>query len=168
MITVLRIGHRPERDKRITTHVALVARAFGADSILVDTRDPDLERNFSSTCERWGGNVAIRTGIKWKDELRKFNGKIIHLTMYGETLNKAMAQVSEKDDIMIVVGAEKVPREVYDMAAINVSIGNQPHSEVAALAIFLWEFHDGAMPKFPDGKMKIIPNPKGKTVVGDE
>ena len=39
MITILRIGHRISRDKRITTHVALVARAFGADNILVDTKD---------------------------------------------------------------------------------------------------------------------------------
>jgi tRNA (cytidine56-2'-O)-methyltransferase len=168
MITVLRIGHRPERDKRITTHVALVARAFGAKQILVDTRDPGLEKNFQSTCERWGGDVSIRTGVKWREELRNFQGKKIHLTMYGETLNKAMAQVSEKDDIMIVVGAEKVPREVYDLATINVSIGNQPHSEVAALAIFLYEFNDGAMPKFPDGKMTIIPDPRGKTVVENE
>ncbi len=29
MIAVLRLGHRPERDKRITTHVALTSRAFG-------------------------------------------------------------------------------------------------------------------------------------------
>ena len=168
MITVLRIGHRPERDKRITTHVALVARAFGAQRVLVDTRDPDLEKNFESTCQRWGGEVSIKTGVKWKEELRNFKGKIVHLTMYGDTLNKAMAQVSGKDDIMIVVGAEKVPREVYDMATINVSIGNQPHSEVAALAIFLYEFHDGALPAFKDGKMMIMPNPRGKTVVENE
>jgi tRNA (cytidine56-2'-O)-methyltransferase len=69
---------------------------------------------------------------------------------------------------MIVVGAEKVPREVYDIATINVSIGNQPHSEVAALAIFLYEFHDGAMPAFKDGQMMILPNPRGKTVVENE
>ncbi len=168
MITVLRIGHRPERDKRITTHVALVARAFGAQRILIDTRDPDMERNFTSTCERWGGDIAIKTGVRWKDEIKNFKGKVIHLTMYGETLNKAMAQINMKDDIMIVVGAEKVPREVYDMATINVSIGNQPHSEVAALAIFLWEFNDGAIPTFPDGKMRIIPDPRGKTVVDCE
>ncbi|MHC1579644.1 MAG: tRNA (cytidine(56)-2'-O)-methyltransferase, partial [Candidatus Alkanophagales archaeon] len=26
-VVVLRLGHRPERDKRVTTHVGLVARA---------------------------------------------------------------------------------------------------------------------------------------------
>ncbi|TFG70124.1 MAG: tRNA (cytidine(56)-2'-O)-methyltransferase, partial [Methanomassiliicoccus sp.] len=30
MIVVLRLGHRPERDQRVTTHVALTARALGA------------------------------------------------------------------------------------------------------------------------------------------
>ncbi|MBA3046564.1 MAG: tRNA (cytidine(56)-2'-O)-methyltransferase [Candidatus Thermoplasmatota archaeon] len=168
MITVLRIGHRPERDKRITTHVALVARAFGAQHILVDTRDPDLEKNFISTCERWGGQVSIRTGVKWKDEVRNFKGRIVHLTMYGETVDKAMDIVKSDEDIMIVVGAEKVPREVYDMATINVSVGNQPHSEVAALAIFLYRLADCTMPDFDDGQMKILPNPRGKTVVENE
>ena len=32
-ISVLRIGHRLVRDDRVTTHAALVARAFGADMI---------------------------------------------------------------------------------------------------------------------------------------
>ena len=44
MITVLRIGHRISRDKRITTHVALVARAFGADNILIDSIDKKIEQ----------------------------------------------------------------------------------------------------------------------------
>ncbi|MCK7488956.1 MAG: hypothetical protein MZU79_00960 [Anaerotruncus sp.] len=38
---------------------------------------------------------------------------------------------------MIVVGAEKVPPEIYQLADWNVAVGNQPHSEVAALAITL-------------------------------
>jgi tRNA (cytidine56-2'-O)-methyltransferase len=168
LITVLRIGHRPERDKRITTHVALVARAFGADRILVDTRDLDMERHFSSTCERWGGSTTIKTGVKYREEMKHFKGQIVHLTMYGEELGKAMETLDPAKDLMIVVGAEKVPREVYELSTINVSIGNQPHSEVAALAVFLYRFNDGKMPVFPDGQMKIIPDPRGKTVVDNE
>ena len=34
MIVVLRLGHRRARDKRISTHVGLVARAFGAQKII--------------------------------------------------------------------------------------------------------------------------------------
>jgi len=164
LITVLRIGHRPERDKRITTHVALVARAFGADRILIDTRDPDLERNFLSTCERWGGRIEIKTGVKHREEMKNFKGQIVHLTMYGEELQRGLSALDPKKDLMIVVGAEKVPREVYELATINISVGNQPHSEVAALAVFLYRLQGQKMPEFSDGQMKILPNPRGKTV----
>ncbi len=168
MITVLRIGHRPERDKRITTHVALVARAFGADRILVDTRDPDLERNFVSTCERWGGKVSIKTGVKHREQMKGFKGQIVHLTMYGEELEKGLGALDPQKDLMIVVGAEKVPREVYELATINISVGNQPHSEVAALALFLYKYRGEKMPDFADGRMKIVPDPRGKTVLENE
>ncbi len=164
MITVLRIGHRPQRDKRITTHVALTARAFGADRILVDTPDRELEENFSSTCQRWGGDIELRTGINPRQEMKNWGGQIVHLTMYGETLENGLEQINKAKDIMIVVGAEKVPREVYETANINIGVGNQPHSEVAALGVFLYALFDGAMPEFSDGKMKIVPNPRGKTV----
>jgi len=51
---IVRIGHRPERDKRVTTHVALTSRAFGASGIFVDTSDRVLEENVMSVCERFG------------------------------------------------------------------------------------------------------------------
>ena len=76
MITVLRIGHRIARDKRITTHVALVARAFGADNILIDTEDKKIEETLRSTCNRFGGVFKIETGVdkkkiikNWKETL---------------------------------------------------------------------------------------------------
>ena len=43
LIEVLRIGHRPGRDKRVTTHVALVARAFGAGGIYIPGGDDKLK-----------------------------------------------------------------------------------------------------------------------------
>ena len=47
-VWVLRLGHRPFRDQRLTTHVALTARAFGAEGmILADRRDEALERELS-------------------------------------------------------------------------------------------------------------------------
>ena len=40
-LSVLRLGHRRERDKRITSHLGLTARAFGADEvILAGEEDP--------------------------------------------------------------------------------------------------------------------------------
>jgi tRNA (cytidine56-2'-O)-methyltransferase len=166
MITVLRIGHRPDRDKRITTHVALVARAFGADEILIDKKDTELERTFQGVCERFGGKVNIKTGVKWREAIKNWKGQIVHLTMYGEEFDTAMEELDRNKNLMIVLGSEKVPREVYEMADINISVGNQPHSEVAALAVFLYKYFDGRPLKiFEDGQVKIIPNRKGKTVV---
>ena len=53
-VYVLRIGHRPGRDKRITTHVALVARAFGANGfILGDTCDDKEGRRGYSFNNVW-------------------------------------------------------------------------------------------------------------------
>ncbi len=165
MITVLRIGHRPDRDKRITTHVCLVARAFGADRILVDTSDRELEATFNGVNERFGDGVVLETGVKWRRVIKEWGGKIAHLTMYGMELDEAMGQIKkeEMNDILIIVGAEKVPGEVYREADLNVSVGNQPHSEVAALAIFLDRYHEGRMREF-EGKMKIIPSNEGKIV----
>jgi tRNA (cytidine56-2'-O)-methyltransferase len=84
LITVLRIGHRIERDKRITTHVALVARAFGADKIIVTTKDKKIEDTVCSICKKFGGHFEIETGMDHKDTIKHWNGTIVHLTMYGD------------------------------------------------------------------------------------
>ncbi|UCB58242.1 MAG: tRNA (cytidine(56)-2'-O)-methyltransferase [Thermoplasmatales archaeon] len=166
MITVLRIGHRIHRDKRITTHVALVARAFGADQILIDTLDKKLEESIIRTCKYFGGNFKIKTGINPKKTLKEWKGKIAHLTMYGEKLEKSIKKIDEKSKLLIVIGAEKVPAYIYDIADYNVSIGNQPHSEVAALAIFLDRYTDAKwLNKKFNGKIQIQPSNKGKNVL---
>ena len=165
MIAILRIGHRPERDKRITTHVALVARAFGADKIMVDFEDRELEATFAGVNERFGGPVELETGVKWRNIIKNWDGKIAHLTMYGEELAIAISEIPKDEDLLIIVGAEKVPGEIYKTADFNVSVGNQPHSEVAALAMFLDRYFDGKALRDYEGKMKIIPSNEGKVVV---
>ncbi len=167
MITILRIGHRIGRDKRITTHVALVARAFGAKNIFIDTKDEKIEENISSTVNRFGGNFRITTGIKSiKSFIKKWDGVVVHLTMYGEKLEKTIKQIDKDVDCLIVVGAEKVPGFIYDLADFNVSVGNQPHSEVAALALFLDRYFDGKWTNisYSDAEMVIKPCKNGKKV----
>ena len=88
MISILRIGHRIFRDKRITTHVALVARALGAEKIFIDQKDTKIEANIKSICYRFGGNFQIITGVDRKKLLKNWKGSIVHLTMYGENLEK--------------------------------------------------------------------------------
>jgi tRNA (cytidine56-2'-O)-methyltransferase len=164
-IWVMRIGHRPQRDKRVTTHVALSSRALGAKGIYVDTEDRVLEENVKSVCERFGGDFKITTGVKWKDAVKGFGGTVVHLTMYGQRIDDALSKISGDEDMMIIVGAEKVPPEVYERSDHNVSVGNQPHSEIAALSIFLDRLTKGkALYEDRGGKLKVIPNERGKTV----
>ena len=166
MINILRIGHRISRDKRITTHVALVARAFGADKIFIDTLDKKIEETITSTVKRFGGNFEIITGVDKKKILNKWNGTIVHLTMYGEKLNKVVNEIDKNEDLLIVVGAEKVPPWIYELSDYNVSVGNQPHSEVAALAVFLDRYTDGKwVNKKFNGNLEILPSNKGKKVL---
>ena len=55
-ISVLRLGHRPARDKRISTHVGLVARAFGADNLFYSgIKDSSFEKSIHGVVKQWGG-----------------------------------------------------------------------------------------------------------------
>jgi len=164
VITVLRLGHRPARDKRVTTHVALTARVFGADAVLISTRDPALERTVRNVVRRFGGSFRIETGVAWRGLLRNWKGPKVHLTMYGLPIDDVLPRIP-RDDLLVVVGAEKVPRDVYDLADFNVAVGNQPHSEVAALAVFLDRLLGGrSLQGEPTARIRIRPNPRGKSV----
>jgi len=166
MIAVLRLGHRVERDKRITTHVALVARAFGADKIYVDTKDDSLERSIEDVTNRFGGDFEIETGVNWRKLVKSWDGKIVHLTMYGLPLHEVIDDIRKEKNILVVVGSEKVPAEIYQIADYNVSISNQPHSEVSALAIFLDRCLRGKWRRMKfRGIIEIIPSERKKKVV---
>ena len=168
MITVLRLGHRPARDKRVTTHVALTARAFGADAMLVSTKDASLERSIRGVVRRFGGSFRIETGVAWRRILKDWQGTKVHLTMYGERLQDVMPRLP-REDLLVVVGAEKVPRDLFDLVDWNVAVGNQPHSEVAALAIFLDHLLGAAaLGREFAGPLRIRPSPRGKDVVESE
>ena len=173
MIYVLRLGHRKDRDKRVTTHVGLVARAFGADGIiLAGEYDEKVLKTWRDVTERWGGPFEVKYAESWRKILREWKerrGTIVHLTMYGVPVDDAVRVMKAKEvkNILVVVGAEKVPREVYELADYNVAVGNQPHSEIAALAIFLDRWFEGKEleKEFKDWSVRIEPNPRGKTVI---
>ena len=171
-VVVLRIGHRPERDKRITTHVGLVARAFGAEEMLLSGRDPHVEESLTDVAERWGGGFRLRPDVSWKAETvrwKEAGGKVVHLTMYGSRLPDVIDEIRECEDILVVVGAEKVPADIYDLADWNVAVGSQPHSEVAALAVFLDRLFMGRELNGEfEGGLKIVPSPRGKQVLYPE
>jgi tRNA (cytidine56-2'-O)-methyltransferase len=167
-IVVLRLGHRPLRDKRVTTHVGLVARAFGADGMIIaGAKDKSLEESIRKAVEIWGGPFFIKSGEKWKDIIKGWKssgGLVVHLTMYGLPVDEVSGSLCGKD-LLLVVGAEKVPSEVFDMADFNASVGSQPHSEIAALAVLLDRVFKGAeLKKEFKGKLKIVPDARGKRI----
>lgn len=163
-ISVLRLGHRYARDKRVSTHICLVARAFGADEIIFDIWDSMLEQSIEKVVQEWGGGFKITFTTNWKKYLQEFRGDKIHLTMYGINIDEHLDEIrSSQRDKIIIIGGKKVPSELYSLVDFNVAIGNQPHSEVAALAVFLDRFFRGEeLKKKFDGRKKIIPQKNGK------
>ena len=116
--------------------------------------------------KRFGGNFKVEFYDNWKKIVKNWKGTKVHLTMYGEHINNIIDKIPRSRDLLVIVGAEKVPREVYEMADFNVAVGNQPHSEIGALAVFLDRYSKGnALEKDFEGKIKIIPCKKGKRVV---
>ncbi|VVC02843.1 tRNA (cytidine(56)-2'-O)-methyltransferase [Candidatus Bilamarchaeum dharawalense] len=147
-IFVLRLSHRLPRDERISTHVCLVARAFGANSVVYSGQhDSGLEESVKKICASWGGQVEgsampfdisyEKNALKFMRECKASGYSIIHLTMYGLPLPEKLNEIKNSKKLLIVVGSEQVPGEVYELADFNISVTNQPHSEVAALAITL-------------------------------
>ena len=168
MITVLRLGHRAGRDPRISTHCALVARAFGAGRIIYSgEHDSDFERSVTSIVKNWGGPFEISYEKRWKWVIKSFMGKKVHLTMYGIPLQKKIAAIRKYKNILVIVGGQKVPAEAYNMVDHNISITSQPHSEVAALAVFLHELQSGKQlsMRFRDAKLRVVPQEIGKKTV---
>jgi tRNA (cytidine56-2'-O)-methyltransferase len=168
-IEVLRIGQRLVRDDRVTTHVALVSRAFGASKILMNEVNPEIKKTVSQVNKTWGGNFEVEIIENWKKILKskKESFRIVHLTMYGENIDSVIDEIRKEQQILVVVGAEKVPREVYDIADYNVSIGSQPHSEIGALAVLLDRVLQGKqfLRKHVDALKEIVPTKKGKKVL---
>ena len=169
VIEVIRIGQRLVRDDRVTTHVALVSRAFGAEKIFMTEVNPEIKDTLEKINKTWGGNFIVEFIDKWKPIVKKKkdeNFKIIHLTMYGESINTVQEQLQKEENLLVVVGAEKVPREIYELADFNVGVGNQPHSEISALAILLDRIQKGEQfeKSFPNAERKIVPTKNGKNV----
>lgn len=169
VIEVVRIGQRLVRDDRVTTHVALVSRAFGAERIFMTEINPEIKGTVKKINATWGGDFKVEFIDKWKSIVKKKkeeNFKIIHLTMYGENINDIQNKIQTEEKVLIVVGAEKVPREIYELSDYNIGVGDQPHSEISALAILLDRLQDGKQfeKTFSGARRKIIPTKRGKNV----
>jgi tRNA (cytidine56-2'-O)-methyltransferase len=166
-VVVLRLGHRPERDQRVTTHVGLAARAFGAKAMLLAADDHGVVQTLRDVVDRWGGDFTVEDGISWRQCIRDWKssgGTVVHLTMYGLRLTDAVEELRGRQRILLVAGAEKVPGEVYGLADYNISVSIQPHSEVSGVAVFLDRlFLGGTMDReYPGAPMRVVPSRAGK------
>jgi tRNA (cytidine56-2'-O)-methyltransferase len=170
-LVVLRIGHRFFRDSRVTTHVCLTARALGADGVIIaDREDKAVEATIREVGKKFGGTFSIESGNPWRKTIRDWKeegGKVVHLTAYGLRLPDVIQEIRESErDVLVIVGSEKMPGEVFKLADWNVSVTNQPMSEVAALAVFLdWHLQHGAFDKtFPNRQVEIVPSSDRKNI----
>ncbi len=171
-IVVLRLGHRPGRDERMTTHVGLTARALGADRVLFPDNAGQSLETVEDITDRFGGPFGVELTASPRGVVRDWDGVVVHLTMYGECVQDIEDEIHEAvleadQPLLIVVGAEKVPFDIYEAADWNVGVTNQPHSEVAGLAVFLDRLFQGAEleREWVDADQRVVPMETGKRVV---
>lgn len=173
-VVVLRWGHR-ERDKRLTTHVVLTARALGAAGfVLADVKDEKIKATIEKVKIQWGNSFEFEMGMPWRQvvsEWKAREGSVVHLTAYGENIETCdvLTRIkATRKDLLVIIGSRKVPSEFFseNIADFNVAVGNQPHSECSSLAVFLDRFFDGKelIKEFEDAKLRIIPSVRGKQV----
>ena len=176
---VLRLGHRPGRDNRMTTHVGLTARALGADRVVIAGDASKSRTTIEDITTRFGGPFEVELTEEWRPLIRDWSGAVVHLTMYGERVQDVEGEIRERhgdgDPLLVVVGSQKVPFDVYEASDLNVGVTNQPHSEVAGLAVFLDRLFEGAEldREWADADRRVVPRATGKEVVpveddGDE
>jgi len=169
-ITVLRLGHRPGRDERITTHVGLTARALGADRVIFAGDAASRADTVEDITDRFGGPFEVETTDSPLGVVRNWDGAVVHLTMYGLPIQEIESEIREvveaNNPLLIVVGAEKVPFSVYEKADWNVAVTNQPHSEIASLAVFLDRLFEGDEldREFENAERVVVPKETGKLV----
>jgi tRNA (cytidine56-2'-O)-methyltransferase len=171
-VIILRLGHRLPRDGRVTTHTFLTARAFGANKIIYSgQRDEKIEERIKKVTETWGGIFEVEFEEDWQKkvlEWKKQKGEVIHLTVYGLPIREVISSIRKSNlDKMIIIGGAKVPRIVYDLSDWNVSITSQPHSEISALSVFLYELlKQRKVPNpFEGAKLRVVPQVKGKKII---
>lgn len=169
-VWILRLGHRVFRDKRITTHLALVGRAFGANGIYIEGDvDMKIKEKVEKVNKTWGGEFTVNFVSDWVNFVKKWKnegGIVVHLTMYGLPFEDVINLIRDKGKkILVVVGGKKVPPIAYEIADYNLAVTNQPHSEVAAIALFLDRYFEGKEPIHKNPRIKIVPAPRGKFVI---
>jgi len=167
-VWVLRLGHRRGRDPRLTTHVALTTRALGCNGIILSgEKDDSIIENIKEVVKNWGDGFEVKYEKNWRKIINNWKGKTVHLTMYGLPIQDKIDEIKKLKNILVIVGSEKVPGDVYQLADFNIAVTNQPQSEVGSLAVFLDKLFEGKElgKKFKNARIKIIPQERGKKTI---
>jgi len=143
--------------------------------VLADVKDAEVEAAVEGIVAMWGGRFDFEMGVSWRNVVREWHSKggvVVHLTAYGENIqgSDVIERVKSLDkDVLVIVGSQKVPKEFFsvDVSDFNVAVGNQPHSEVSSLAVFLDRLYEGKELEigFDGAKLRIIPQKHGKKAV---
>jgi tRNA (cytidine56-2'-O)-methyltransferase len=129
--------------------------------------DKGVVQSIGDVVSRWGGDFFCQDNVKWRSFIRDWKaqgGTVVHLTMYGLNLPDVIDEIKTREKILVIVGAEKVPGEIYGLADFNVAVTGQPHSEISSLALFLDHFFSGRelSNEFSGARIRIIPSKAGK------
>jgi len=132
--------------------------------------DPGVITSITDVASRWGGDFFVENGVSWRrciGDWKAGGGRVAHLTMYGLRMTDVIDDIRREERVLVVVGAEKVPGDIYGLADYNVSVTTQPHSEISSLALFLDHLFEGRElnREYPDAKIRIEPAKAGKKTV---
>jgi tRNA (cytidine56-2'-O)-methyltransferase len=144
---------------------------MGCSGMYLASKDKGIVESITDVQNRFGGNFFVIDDIGWKSCIKKWKaagGIVVHLTMFGLNLPDIGLEISKSPEkMLIVIGAEKVPGEVYELADYNVAVSNQPHSEISSLAILLYYLYgdSGLTREFANAHLRITPSARGKEVI---
>jgi tRNA (cytidine56-2'-O)-methyltransferase len=140
--------------------------------MLSDTLDEHLKASVEKVTKSWGGSFRFEMGAPWKSVVRDWKtegGIVVHLTIYGENIqaSEVLSRIrASGKKVLLLVGSQKVPPEFFsaEVSDFNVAVGNQPHSECAAVAVFLDRFFEGKelSKDFGNAKVRVVPQERGK------
>ena len=140
--------------------------------MLSDIADEHLKKSVEKVTKSWGGDFRFEMGTPWKNAVKDWKmkgGLVVHLTIYGENIQSsdALSRIKTSGkNVLLLVGSQKVPPEFFsaEVSDFNVAVGNQPHSECAAVAVFLDRFFQGKelSKDFGNAKVRVVPQERGK------
>jgi tRNA (cytidine56-2'-O)-methyltransferase len=137
----------------------------------LSSKDKGIVQSIADVQDRFGGSFFVIDDVGWKSCIKEWKsegGIVVHLTMFGLNLPDLGTELkASPEKMLIVIGAEKVPGEVYELADYNIAVSNQPHSEISSLAILLYYLYGdrGLTREFSNARLRVIPCAHGKQVI---